>query len=172
MGKCLGWWSPPMFWNFTPEQVQNPEKLVEYLEKVCCHPDNSKEIQITAMCWGLAHAYQDLFNTIENPQGSGDKTTDTTATPAPPATGTMATVAPPATGTAAIPDNSVTGTGVTPAPLPETGTAAILASSATSTAVTPALLRQALRFNQGTNPCQDQSPLYRRRNPGSESQLI
>ncbi|KAK4814671.1 hypothetical protein QYF61_024978 [Mycteria americana] len=88
MGKCLGRWAPPVFWNFTPEQVQNPEKLVEYLEKVCCHPGNSRETQITAMCWGLAHSYQALFNTIQNLQreekvsGSGDKTTDTMATPA------------------------------------------------------------------------------------------
>ncbi|KAK4833064.1 hypothetical protein QYF61_027726 [Mycteria americana] len=88
MGKCLGRWVPPVFWNFTPDQMQNPEKLVEYLEKVCCHSDNSKEIQITAMCWGLAHAYQALFNTIQNPQGSGDKMTDNVATPFPPATGT------------------------------------------------------------------------------------
>ncbi|KAK4816277.1 hypothetical protein QYF61_014349 [Mycteria americana] len=35
-----------------------------------------------------AHAYRALFNTIQNSQGSGDKTTDTAATPAPPATGT------------------------------------------------------------------------------------
>ncbi|KAK4811246.1 hypothetical protein QYF61_022143 [Mycteria americana] len=83
MGKCLGRWAPPVFWNFTPEQVQNPEKLVDYLEKVCCHPGNSKEIQITAMCWGLAHAYRALFNTIQNPQGSGDKMTGTVATPDP-----------------------------------------------------------------------------------------
>ncbi|KAK4810755.1 hypothetical protein QYF61_007729 [Mycteria americana] len=149
MGKCLGRWAPPVSWNFTPEQVQNPEKLVEYLEKVCCHPDNSKEIQITAMCWGLAHAYRALFNTIQNPQGSGDKTTDSTATPVPPVTGTAAALTPPATGTAAIPALSVTGTAVNPAPL-----------------------LQALRFNQGTNPCQYQSPLYTRRNPGSEGQLI
>ncbi|KAK4828822.1 hypothetical protein QYF61_000879 [Mycteria americana] len=33
MGKCLSYWASPVFWNFTPEQVQNPEKLVEYLEK-------------------------------------------------------------------------------------------------------------------------------------------
>ncbi|KAK4810968.1 LOW QUALITY PROTEIN: hypothetical protein QYF61_014440 [Mycteria americana] len=94
MGKCLGRWAPPVFWNFAPEQVQKPEKLVEYLEKVCCHPDNSKEIQITAMCWGLAHAYRALFNTIQNPQGSGDKMTDTTATPAATVTGTAAAPAP------------------------------------------------------------------------------
>ncbi|KAK4806232.1 hypothetical protein QYF61_013376 [Mycteria americana] len=94
MGKCLSYWAPPGFWNFTPEQVQNPEKLVEYLEKVCCHPDNSKETQITATCWVLAHAYRALYNTIQNPQGSGDKVTDTMATPAPPATSTVATPAP------------------------------------------------------------------------------
>ncbi|KAK4826862.1 hypothetical protein QYF61_011899 [Mycteria americana] len=121
MGKCLGRWAHPVFWNFTPEQVLNPEKLVEYLEKVCCDSGNSKEIQITAMCWGLAHAYQALFNATQNPQGSGDKTTGTAAAPAPPvtgtaavpiplATGTVAAPAPPATGTAAAaaPDNSVT----------------------------------------------------------------
>ncbi|KAK4816478.1 hypothetical protein QYF61_017230 [Mycteria americana] len=33
-------------------------------------------------------------------------------------------------------------------------------------------LLQALRFKQGTNPCQYQSPLYIKRNPGSESQLV
>ncbi|KAK4810962.1 hypothetical protein QYF61_014434 [Mycteria americana] len=49
MGKYLGQWAPPLFWNFTPEQVLNPEKLVEYLEKVCSHPGNSRETQITAM---------------------------------------------------------------------------------------------------------------------------
>ncbi|KAK4810672.1 hypothetical protein QYF61_007472 [Mycteria americana] len=110
MGKCLGRWAPPVFWNFTPEQEQNPEKLVEYLEKVCCDPGSSKEIQITAMCWGLAHAYRALFNTIHNPQGYGDKTTGTAAAPIPPATGTVAVPIPPVTGTAAAaaPDNSVT----------------------------------------------------------------
>lgn len=40
MGKCLGKWSPPMLWNLTPEQMQDPEKLVKYLGKVRCHPGN------------------------------------------------------------------------------------------------------------------------------------
>jgi len=35
MGKYLGQWAPPMFLKLTPEQVQNPDKLVKYLEKVC-----------------------------------------------------------------------------------------------------------------------------------------
>ncbi|KAK4807219.1 hypothetical protein QYF61_024339 [Mycteria americana] len=165
MGKCLGRWAPPVFWNFTPEQVQDPEKLVEYLEKVCRHPANSRETQITVMCWGLAHAYRALFNTIQNPQGeeqasgSGDKTADTIATPAPTATATVVT-----------PALSSKGTVATPAPLqqplwslqpslrqapwllqprcdrhrgcsspPATGTAAIPAPSATGTAANPAL---------------------------------
>ncbi|KAK4827196.1 hypothetical protein QYF61_015224 [Mycteria americana] len=69
----------------------------------------SQETQITATCWGLAHAYRALFHTIQNPQGeekvpgSDDKTTGTVATPIP-ATGAVATPAL-ATGTAAEPEN-------------------------------------------------------------------
>ncbi|KAK4811190.1 hypothetical protein QYF61_019821 [Mycteria americana] len=136
MGKCLGRWAPPVFWNFTPEQVLNPEKLVEYLEKVCCDSCNSKEIQCAAMCWGLAHAYRALFNATQNPQGSGDKTTGTAAAPASPATGTAAAPASPATGTAAAPTPPATGTAAAPTP-PATGTAAAPASPATGTAAAP-----------------------------------
>jgi len=50
MGKYLGQWTPLMFLKLTPEQVQNPDKLVKYLQKVCCHPGNSRETQITPMC--------------------------------------------------------------------------------------------------------------------------
>ncbi|KAK4810665.1 hypothetical protein QYF61_007465 [Mycteria americana] len=125
MGKYLSYWAPPVFWNFTPEQVLNPENLVEYLEKVCCHPGNSRETQITAMCWGLAHAYRALFNTIQNPQGSGDKTTGTAAAPAPPATGTAAASITPATGTVAAPAPAAT----------STAAAAALENSVTSTVV-------------------------------------
>ncbi|KAK4828782.1 hypothetical protein QYF61_000807 [Mycteria americana] len=118
MGKYLGQWEPPVFWNFTPEQVQNPEKLVKYLEKVCCHPGNSRETQITAMCWGLAHTYRALFNTIQNPEGeekvsgSDNKMTGTAATPTL-VTGTAATPTPP-TGTAAEPENQPVPVSVTP----------------------------------------------------------
>ncbi|GAB0184017.1 hypothetical protein GRJ2_000867000 [Grus japonensis] len=105
MGKRLGWWVHAVFWNFTPEQVQNPEKLVEYLEKVCCRPGNSRETEIVAMCWGLGHGYQALLNTIQYHQGkekvsrSDNKPTGTVATPTP-ARSTRATPTP-ATGTAA-----------------------------------------------------------------------
>jgi len=57
MGKYLRQWTPPMIFKLTPEKVQNADKLVKYLQKVCCHPGNSREAQITATCWGLAHAY-------------------------------------------------------------------------------------------------------------------
>ena len=56
-GKYLGQWAPQVFFKLTPEEVQDPDKLVKYLQKVCCHPGNSRETQITATCWGLAHAY-------------------------------------------------------------------------------------------------------------------
>jgi len=72
MGKYLGQWTPPMFFKLTPEQVQNPEKLVKYPQKVCCRPGNSRETQITATCWGLAHAYRAaLFNTVQSPKREG-----------------------------------------------------------------------------------------------------
>jgi len=35
MGRCLGQWAPPVFFKLTPEQVQNPDKLVKYLQKLC-----------------------------------------------------------------------------------------------------------------------------------------
>lgn len=28
MGRYIGQWEPPLFWNFTPEQAQNNEKLL------------------------------------------------------------------------------------------------------------------------------------------------
>jgi len=65
MGKYLGQWAPPVLLKLTPEQVQNPDKLVKYLQNVCCHPGNSRETQITAMCWGLAHTYRAMFNTVQ-----------------------------------------------------------------------------------------------------------
>jgi len=70
MGNYLGQWTTLMFFKLNPEQVQDPDKLVKYLQKVCCHPGNSRETQITAMCWGLAHAYRAaLFNLIQCPKG-------------------------------------------------------------------------------------------------------
>ncbi|KAK4813534.1 hypothetical protein QYF61_009577 [Mycteria americana] len=103
MDKYLGQWAPPVFCNFTLEQVQDSEKLVKYLEKVRYHPGNSRETQITATCWGLARAHRALLNPQgeEKLSGSDDKATGTTATPA---LGTGTAVTPvPGTDTAATP---------------------------------------------------------------------
>jgi len=64
MGGCVGQLAPPIPLKLTPEQVQNPDNLVKYLQKVCCHPWNSRETQINAMCWDPAHAYRAMSNTV------------------------------------------------------------------------------------------------------------
>ena len=50
-----------MSWNFTPEHLKDPESLNRYLRQGCCGLGRSEEAQ---MIWGLANAYQALFNTI------------------------------------------------------------------------------------------------------------
>ena len=70
LDKYLGQWTPLVFLNLTPERVQNPDEFVKYLEEVCCHLDNSRKTQISAMFWGLARAYcATLFYTIQHTQG-------------------------------------------------------------------------------------------------------
>lgn len=64
-GQVRRQWAPAMVWTFLLKQLQNPERLVKYLEKVCCCPGKSGE---TVACWGLVHAYWGLFNTIQHPQ--------------------------------------------------------------------------------------------------------
>jgi len=85
MGKYLGQWAPLVFLKLTPEQVQNPDKLVKYVQKVCCHAGNSRETQITAMCWGLAHDYRAVFNLIQCLKGErgGSEAAGTAAGAAP-----------------------------------------------------------------------------------------
>jgi len=68
MDRCLEQWAPPVCFKLTPEQIQDTDNLIKYLQKVCFHPGNSRETQITAVCWGLAHAYRALFNLIQCPK--------------------------------------------------------------------------------------------------------
>jgi len=81
-----------VFWNFTLEQTQNPDKLVEYLEQACCRPGSSRETQLFAVSWGLAHAYRALFDIVQcsKGEGGGKQTMGTAAAPTP-VTGTVAT---------------------------------------------------------------------------------
>jgi len=81
MGRCLEQCAPAVCFKLTSEQIQNPDNLVKYLKKVCCHPGNSRETQITTMCWGQAHAYRALFNTVQCLKGErGRSETAGTAT--------------------------------------------------------------------------------------------
>jgi len=73
----------------TPEQVQDPDKLVKYLQKLCCHPWNSRETQITAKCWSLAHraTVLNLIQCLKGERGGSEAagTATGTASPASPA---------------------------------------------------------------------------------------
>ncbi|PKU33504.1 hypothetical protein llap_16188 [Limosa lapponica baueri] len=98
-----------MVWDFTPEQLQDPCKVIEYLKGKCCA--YSREAQLTTLCCTLASIYQTLLNFVQHPQEKERETKPT---------GSMAT-ATPATDTAAIP-TPVAGNVVTPTLV--TGTAA------------------------------------------------
>ncbi|GAB0208854.1 hypothetical protein GRJ2_003351100 [Grus japonensis] len=78
-----------MVWNFTPKQLQDPDKVVEYLKEKCC--GYSKETQLTALCWALAMIYQTLLDSRQQHQGEDreNRPTDTVATQTP-ATGAVA----------------------------------------------------------------------------------
>jgi len=125
MGRCLGQWAHPVCSKLTPEQVENPDNLVKFLQKVCCHPGNSRETQITTMCWSLAHVCRAMFNLIQCPkrERGGKEAAGTTTGAAPPA-GPAApadpkTVTAPPTGT-----TDAAATGVFPAPRAGTAVAA------------------------------------------------
>ncbi|PKU32708.1 ubiquitin carboxyl-terminal hydrolase 4 [Limosa lapponica baueri] len=126
-------------WDFTPEQLQDPDKVIEYLKGKCC--GYSRETQLTALCWALASIYQALLNIVQHPQEKEMETrltgsvatatpvTDTVATPTPvvdtavtptPAAGAVATPTPVA-GNVVTP-TSVTGNVVTPTPVAGTAT--------------------------------------------------
>ncbi|GAB0205214.1 hypothetical protein GRJ2_002987000 [Grus japonensis] len=76
-----------MVWSFTPEQLQDPDKMVEYLKGKCC--GDSKETQLTVLCWAPATIYQTLLDSRQHhPEGESGPT-GPAATQAP-ATGTIA----------------------------------------------------------------------------------
>jgi len=143
MGKYLGQWTPLMFFKLTPEQLQNPDKLVKYLQKVYCHPGDSRETQITATCWGLAHAYPAaLFNTVQCPKGEGGGNE---------ATGAAIGAAPPA-GPAAPPAQQAV-TAPRPAPLLPRQQPRPRFARRAQQRLQPQLQPQALRLSPMTNLC-------------------
>ncbi|GAB0206634.1 hypothetical protein GRJ2_003129000 [Grus japonensis] len=76
-----------MLWGFTPEQLQDPDKVVEYLKGKCC--GYSKETQLTALCWALAMISQTLLDSRQHHPERESGPTGTAATQTP-ATGTVA----------------------------------------------------------------------------------
>ncbi|XP_049649681.1 uncharacterized protein LOC126035292 [Accipiter gentilis] len=160
MGKYLEKWAPPMFWKFTPEQVQDPEELVKYLEKVCCHPGSSREIEITATCWGLAHAYRALFDTTQYPQGeeklsrANNKTMSTAATQ----TSTMDAAAPPGLARS-IAGTQTLATGTVTPPAPATRTRATQTSTTGTTAPPAPAMSTAATQTSATDTVVIQNPV-------------
>ncbi|GAB0205734.1 ubiquitin carboxyl-terminal hydrolase 4 [Grus japonensis] len=109
-----------MVWSFTPEQLQDPDKMVEYLKGKCC--GDSKETQLTALCWALATICQTLLESRQHHPERESGPTGPAATQAPatgpaaaqaPATGPAATQTP-ATGTVAEPKDQPIPVSVTP----------------------------------------------------------
>ncbi|XP_042655671.1 ubiquitin carboxyl-terminal hydrolase 4 isoform X3 [Tyto alba] len=80
MGRYLESFSPPMVWNFTPEQLQHPDEVIECLKRKCF--GSSKSAQLSTLCWALASIYRTLLNTMQHPQGEGreNRPTGTVAT--------------------------------------------------------------------------------------------
>lgn len=82
-----GKFSLTMVWNFSLEQLQDPNKLTEYLQGKCW--DNSIDEQFIAVFWILATLYWTQVNTRQCPQGKGEeiRPSSTTATQIPAETG-------------------------------------------------------------------------------------
>ncbi|GAB0208033.1 hypothetical protein GRJ2_003269000 [Grus japonensis] len=78
-----------MVWSFTPEQLEDPDKMVDYLKEKCC--GDSKETQLTALCWALATIYQTLLDSRQrHPEGERENRPTGTVDTQAPATGTVA----------------------------------------------------------------------------------
>ncbi|XP_074788487.1 uncharacterized protein LOC141973621 [Athene noctua] len=67
MGKGLSWWSLPMLWNFTPEQMQSPDKLTECLERVCYQAGKTQETQSFLGAVGFGRMHIPNYSLIVSP---------------------------------------------------------------------------------------------------------
>lgn len=64
MGQLLKDYSAPVAWKLTPEQLQDPVKVSEYLKEKCC--GSSREMQSSAMCRALVTIYQTLLTILDS----------------------------------------------------------------------------------------------------------
>ena len=56
-----------MVWNFTPEQLQDPDEVIERLGKKS--RGYSRETVLTALGWALAGISQTVLSIVQHPQG-------------------------------------------------------------------------------------------------------
>lgn len=83
IGQILKKFPSPVVWKFPPEQIQNPEKVAEYLKEN--YSGSFKEGKLIALCWALDNAYSMLLITAQQHlqlEGKGNKSADTPVTQA------------------------------------------------------------------------------------------
>lgn len=51
------------------ESKKKKKKKVECLKDICPDPGNAGELQLAALCWGLACTYDSIVSTIQHLQG-------------------------------------------------------------------------------------------------------
>jgi len=153
MGKYLGQWAPLVFFKLTPEQVQDPDKLVKYLQKVCCRPGNSRDTNHCNVLGSGPRLPSCPVHTVQRPKGErGGSEAAGTATGAaapagPAAPPAQQAVTGPLTGTAAATAAgaapvSPAGTAVAAAPAPAAGRAAEPNDQPVPVAVAPVKLKK------------------------------
>lgn len=76
MGQILKKYSAPMIWKFTPEQIQDPDKMAEYLKESCC--GSSRQAWSCAGPWLLPTTH--CYCTAPSGEGKESRPTSTMAT--------------------------------------------------------------------------------------------
>ncbi|RMC06271.1 hypothetical protein DUI87_15702 [Hirundo rustica rustica] len=71
IGRTLKEFSDPPAWEFSCEQIQNPDEVGKYLEENC--HDDSKEKKLIAISWALAYAYRTLLDTVGQQTEAGEQ---------------------------------------------------------------------------------------------------
>lgn len=64
IGQVLKEFYPPVVWKLPSDQMQIPSKIAECLKEH--HSVNSRDGQLTAVCWTLANAYRTMVLTLQH----------------------------------------------------------------------------------------------------------
>ncbi|TRZ07605.1 hypothetical protein HGM15179_019499 [Zosterops borbonicus] len=98
MGQTLKKISNSSAWEFSREQIQNPDEVGKYMEENC--HDDSKEKKLIAISWALAYVYCTLLDTVGQQIEAGGQEDKSVTTPV-----TQAAANTPATQVVAKPDS-------------------------------------------------------------------